>query len=209
MKTKYYSRIIILLVVLLFSLNAPLVPVTADNGSQATAEKVADLSLSLEDFSLQVKNGNSSQSVGVYANDNFAYPIVQQPSGNAGYVSSTAGVVTQFSMASSYGSIGLIAHNHLAGAKFSLLQVGDIITLVYGDGSAHSYKVTQIRQYQALSPTSPYSNFVDLYDSSTTLSATTLFMNIYASSGRLVLQTCIARDGQSSWGRLFVIAEPL
>jgi hypothetical protein len=198
-----------MLVVLLFSLNMPLVPVTADNNSQAMVEKVADLSLSLEDFSLQVKNGNSSQTVGVYANDHFAYPIVQQPSGNAGYVSSTSGVVTQFSMASSYGSIGLIAHNHLAGAKFSLLQVGDIITLVYGDGSARTFKVTQIKQYQALSPTSPYSNFVDLYDSSTTLSATTLFMNIYASSGRLVLQTCIARDGQSSWGRLFVVAESM
>jgi hypothetical protein len=37
----------------------------------------------------------------------------------------------------------------------------------------------------------------------------TVFTKIYAVKDRLVLQTCIAKDGIDSWGRLFVIAEPV
>mgnify|MGYP005847246307 CR=1 FL=1 len=72
--------------------------------------------------------------------------------------------------------------------------------------------VTQFRlasQY-ALSPNSPYSNFVNLDDPERKIiSVNDLFFSIYAQPGRLILQTCIEADGQPSWGRLFIIAAPV
>jgi hypothetical protein len=49
---------------------------------------------------------------------------------------------------------------------------------------------------------------VDL-DADQQLSASDLFYMMYNSDNSVVLQTCIANEGISSWGRLFVIAVPL
>lgn len=210
MLSKYYSRIILLFLVAILGFTFPTIPVSGDNAEQLLTENVSSLSLSLDDFSRDLVNGNSNQIVGVYAAESFAYPIIQQPASNPGFVSTEEGKVTQFSQAARYGSIGLIAHNTLAGADFSLTEVGDIITLVYGDGTKQQYSVTMIKHFQALSPTSPYSKFVDLDDATPNVQdVVTVFNTIYSAKDRLVLQTCIAQDGVDSWGRLFVIAEPL
>ena len=157
---------------------------------------------SLESFTATLKKSDSSQLVGVFVKDVLAVTVVQQSS--ATYVSTKSGTVTQFGMASSYGAIGLLAHNNLAGSKFSKLGSGTEIYLVYGDGSTKKYQVNSVKRYQALSPNDPYSNFVNL-DSGSTLSSTDVFNETYGSGG-LVLQTCISKDGQASWGRLFVMA---
>jgi hypothetical protein len=66
-----------------------------------------------------------------------------------------------------------------------------------------------VLSYQALSPTSPYSNFVDL-NTKKLLSAEQLFYNIYGRGGStLVFQTCISTEQVPSWGRLFVLAKPI
>jgi hypothetical protein len=202
-----FTRISILFAIILPSFSFLAIPVSGNASPSFSAEFVAP-ETSFGEFTKSVINGNSSQLVGVYVDSILADPVVQQPAGKPSYVSTQDGVVTQFAYASKYGSVGLVAHNNLAGANFSLLQVGDIITLVYGDGSARNYSVTQIKQYQALSPTSPYSSFRDLEDPSTILDVSTVFQTIYAVKERLVLQTCIAKDGVDSWGRLFIIAEP-
>jgi hypothetical protein len=160
----------------------------------------------LEEFAASLNNGKSSQIVGLYAKDIFALKVVQQPSGNAGYVStSSSSVATQFGMASSYGSIGMLAHNYLAGGKFSSLGSGTVIYVIYGDGKTVAYKVSQVKKFQAVSPNSATSNFIDLSNSKT-LTSTEVFKKTYGNSGALILQTCISKDGNSSWGRLFVIA---
>lgn len=197
-----------LLFVLLPAIAFSAIPVSGNTPASAQSEIVIP-EMSLSEFSDTVANGNESQLVGVYVDSVLADPVVQQPAGKSSYVSTEEGKVTQFAYASKYGSIGLVAHNNLAGANFSLLQVGDIITLVYGDGSARTYSVTQIKQYQALSPTSPYSSFIDLDDPATILDVNTVFLNIYGVKDRLVMQTCIAKDGVDSWGRLFIIAMPV
>ena len=51
-------------------------------------------------------------------------PVIQQPHGNAGYVSPLDGEITQFGMAAQFGNVGLLAHNHLSGRLFSQLAVG-------------------------------------------------------------------------------------
>jgi hypothetical protein len=162
----------------------------------------------LESFIGSVQNGDSGQIVGIYSEGTLAFQVSGQPSGNAGYVSNGASEVTRFGLASQYGSKGFLAHNYLAGANFFDLNNGDIITLVYGDGSTQDYRIQVIRSFQALQPNSTQSNFVDL-DNGGNLSASELFYQIYNSDNPVVLQTCIANEGISTWGRLFVIAVPV
>jgi hypothetical protein len=159
------------------------------------------------EFSKAVQNDEAGVLRGVYVPDVFAFPIVQQPSGNAGYVSSTDGEITQFSMASQFGNVGLLAHNNLSGRFFSQLAVGQEVRLVYGNGRVEYFVIRQILQYQALQPNSTYSSFRDL-NNEETLSVEQMFKRVYLGDRHVTFQTCIAGPGSLSWGRLFVIAEP-
>ena len=159
------------------------------------------------DFSKSVQNGDATVLRGVYVSNVIALPVVQQPSGNAGYVSNNNGEATQFRMATQFGNIGLLAHNHLSGKDFSQLAVGQEVRLVYGDGHFETFVVTEVLRYQALQPTSPYSSFRNL-DKDETLSAEGMFKRVYFGDRHVTFQTCIEKDGELSWGRLFVIAVP-
>lgn len=162
----------------------------------------------LANFIESVKDGSISTLRGVYIQGVMAYPVVQQPAGKPGYVTGTDGQVTQFKMASTYGTVGLLAHNYLAGASFTQIKKGDVITLVYGNGKTSTFLVTDILRYQAHNPLSPYSNFTDL-DTKELYTAEQLFKKVYTGDYHLTLQTCIEKDGDLSWGRLFIIARPI
>jgi len=159
------------------------------------------------DFSKTVQNGDASALRGLYVPDVMALPIVQQPAGNAGYVSTDDGKLTQFAMASQFGNVGLLAHNHLSGKFFAQLVAGQEVRLVYGNGKVEYFVITEVLQYQALQPNSPYSSFHNL-NKDETLTAEQMFKRVYFGDRHLTFQTCIAKDGNSSWGRLFVIATP-
>jgi hypothetical protein len=133
--------------------------------------------------------------------------VVQQPAGDNDFVSPRQNVLTQFDLASQFGSTGLLAHNYLAGESLALLQRDQIFYLVYGDGRVAVFAIREILRYQALEPESSYSRFVDL-ENNNTLSTAELFTRVYNSPGKVILQTCIARQDNLSWGRLFIIAEP-
>ena len=158
-------------------------------------------------FSQTVQNGKTDSLRGVYVPNVMAFPVIQQPSGNAGYVSTNDNQVTQFAMASQFGNVGLLAHNYLSGKSFSQMAVGQEVRLVYGDGRVEYFIVTEILQYQALQPNSPWSSFRNL-DDDTTLSAEQMFKRVYTGDRHLTFQTCIQAEGISSWGRLFVVAVP-
>lgn len=188
----------------LYSASADTIPVTGNLNSVNNAVR------SLAPFAASVAiSGNPNLVAGIFARDLFAAPVVQQPAAAPGFVSRASDTATQFSMAATYGSVALLAHNDLLGESFFAIPVGKILTLVYGDGHARTYRVKQILRYQALTPNSPYSDFLDIDDpAADTISVETLFYKVYAQAGRLVLQTCIAANGDSSWGRIFIIAEP-
>lgn len=160
-----------------------------------------------KEFARSVQNNEAGVLRGVYVPEVLAFPIVQQPTGNAGYVSKTDGEITQFRMVSQFGNVGLLAHNDLSGRFFSQMAVGQEIRLVYGDGKVEYFVITQILQFQALEPTSPYSSFRDLSDDKK-LTAEQLFKKVYQGDRHVTFQTCIAGPGSLSWGRLFVIATP-
>jgi hypothetical protein len=176
-------------------------------GAAFALEKGTSPLPAFSDFAKTVQNGDASVLRGVYVPDVLALPIVQQPAGNAGYVSTEDGKLTQFSMASQFGNVGLLAHNHLSGNSFSQLAVGQEVRLVYGSGKVENFVITEVLQYQALQPTSPYSSFRNL-NKEETLTAEQMFKRVYFGDRHVTFQTCIARDGSSSWGRLFVIAIP-
>lgn len=106
--------------------------------------------------------------------------------------------------------VGLLAHNFLSGEQFFDLTIGQEFVLVYGDRQVQFFRVERIEQFQALTPTSPYSNFIDLADADEeVISSSALFQQIYTTKGQVVFQTCIEAFGDPSWGRIFVIAEPI
>jgi hypothetical protein len=140
----------------------------------------------------------------------MALPVVQQTNGDAGYVSEQDQTLTQFGMPGSYGTIGLLAHNYLSGVHFPQLEENQDVIVVYGDGGQDRYRVTRIQRFQALSPHSVYSDFIDLSDpAQMVITAGDLFNLIYTQPGRVVFQTCIDANGNPSWGRLFITAEKL
>jgi hypothetical protein len=154
-----------------------------------------------------IRNGEADVLRSVYVPDMFTLPVVQQPADNPYFVSNHDGEATQFSIASQYGNVGLLAHNNLSGKSFSKLSVGQEVELVYGDGRVEDFVITQVLRFQALQPQSQQSSFIDL-DNSETLSANQLFNRVYAGSRHITFQTCIKAHGNASWGRLFIVATP-
>ncbi len=162
----------------------------------------------LERFAASLRTGEPGAVTGVWVPGILSLPVQQQPAGDPGYVSSEAETLTQFSLASALGTTGLLAHNELAGFHFFVLEPGQEIFIVYGDGTVKEYRVTAIRRFKALQPDSPFSDFLDLDRDQVGISAEALFYQVYQADDRVVLQTCIEENGISTWGRLFVIATP-
>jgi len=162
----------------------------------------------LTSFSLSVYNGQAGVLRGVYIHDALAFPIVQQPSYDAAFVSNADGVVTEFDLATRTGNVGLLAHNTLAGKAFANLAIGQQVAIVYGDGKIETFVVSKILRFAAISPYSVTSEFRNL-DTDITVSASQLFSDVYNGARHLTFQTCIAYNRNDSWGRLFVIARPV
>lgn len=158
-------------------------------------------------FVSQLKNGQADQVRGVYVPEILAASVVQQPEGHNEFVSTRQNTVTQFGLASQFGSTGLLAHNDLAGASFSHLKIGQKIYLIYGNGQVSTFVVAEILRYQALNPNSITSTFVEL-DTRDLLKASEVFSKVYNRPGQMVFQTCISKGDELSWGRLFVVAKP-
>jgi hypothetical protein len=159
------------------------------------------------EFSASVQDGRADLARGVYVPGVLAMPIVQQPYGNSRFLSSEENVITQYRTASQYGTTGLLAHNYLAGTSFFDLQTGDEVRLVYGDGRVEFFVVYEILRYEALQPNSPYSSFRNLATDEV-FSVEKVFKRVFFSDGNITFQTCIEKDGNLIWGRLFVIAVP-
>jgi len=195
---------------LFYKLFAGLIPlflllaVTAPVEAVASAAKLPGF----EKFVKSVVNGEAGVVRGVYVPGVLALGVVQQPTDQPNFVSAKQSVATQFRFVASFGVTGLLAHNYLAGGQFFNLAVGQEVRTVYGDGSVKYYAVSAIRQYQALEPKNSYSDLVDL-NSGETLSVGEVFADVYTGVDQVTFQTCIAKDGNRSWGRLFIIALPI
>jgi hypothetical protein len=182
-----------------FCLIAPLKPASAADG--ATLSEVSG-------FISSVTDGQPNVVRGVYVPGILALRVLQQPSGDPGTVLRLDGVATQFISAARNHVIGLLAHDNLAGATFSQLKVGQEVRIIYGDGRVDYFIVNQLARFQAPQPNDRYNNYVDL---SSNIAYTTqeIFSRFYDGEVHVTFQTCILKDDNSSWGRLFVTAIPI
>jgi hypothetical protein len=164
----------------------------------------------MQQLAASLANNNAQQVTGVYVPGLLAARVVTQPNGDETYVSVEDGTLTQYATPSRFGSIGLLAHNYLTGKAFFQLKPGQQIGLIYGDGHIDFYKVSGIQAFQALSPHDVRSDFVDLSDpQGSVLTYHQVFERVYTTAGQLVFQTCIEANGEISWGRIFVMADPI
>ena len=161
---------------------------------------------SLNKFVAGVENGQTNTVRGVYIPGFFALPVVQQPSGNTGFVSAKPESVTQFQLAARYNVLGFLAHNYLSGKEFFRLIEGLQVVVVKGDGSINRYRITAIDEYQKVTPGSNWSQYIDL-ETGERLTTYQVFGQYYQGDHHLTFQTCLARDGIETWGLRFVVAE--
>jgi hypothetical protein len=162
---------------------------------------------SLSNFVSSVQNGQNNAVRGVYVPGFIALPVVQQPSGNTGFVSQQPESVTQFQLAARYGVTGLLAHNYLSGREFFRLLEGLTVIIINGDGSLEHYRITTIKEYQKVTPGSNWSQYIDL-DTNERLTTYQVFSQYYQGEPHLTFQTCLERDGLETWGLRFIVAEP-
>jgi hypothetical protein len=129
----------------------------------------------------------------------FCASVIQ---GQGASVTNNPGEVTLFPLTQ---SITFLAHNNLEGQHFGQIEIGNLILYLDGDPETMGmYKVVEIIEAQASDPRSEYTNL--LIDGKWLTPEQTYDRVGYTDPEKLVLQTCIERDGNWSWGRLFVVA---
>jgi len=107
------------------------------------------------------------------------------------------------------GTNALLAHNYLASGTFSELSYGDRLLLVNGTGIVNIFEVSGLLEFKAQTPDSPTSDFVNL-SSGGIHTAREVFETVYDKGpDTLVLQTCIEKNGDLNWGRLFVVSKQI
>jgi len=200
MKLNHLSKLLVLLINFTLVILAIL---PAEAAAPAGIKKLP----TLEKFAASVNNQQMGVVAGVYVPGVLALPVKQQPANHPGYVSASNGIATQF-QATAKGIIGLLAHNDLAGAQFFDLSAGQVVWIVYGDGALKRYRVTRIHRFQALESKNPYSQLVNL-ETGVMASSAQVFNQVYTGEDHITFQTCIAKNGDATWGRLFVIATPV
>ncbi len=131
----------------------------------------------------------------------FSYPVVQ----SGDNAPNQAGVVGQYSRAKDNGNIGLIAHNYLAGSIFSWISKGNEVQVTKSNGEVEYYVVSNILRFQASDPNNFSKPFINQNGQS--VSAEDVFDMAYR-SGIVTFQTCIAKNGISSWGIYMIQAVP-
>ena len=194
-----HFRQVLLVFVLLIGLVSPLRSASAADGGVLPE---------FPDFVRTVKDGQAKMVRGVYVPETLALRVVQQPEDDPGAVTRADGVATQFSQAALNHVIGLLAHNDLAGASFSKLQIGQEVRIIYGNGRVEYYLVNRLARYQALWPGSQNEEYIDLL-SNITYSPQDIFKMFYDGDVHVTFQTCIFQNGDASWGRFFVTAIPV
>jgi hypothetical protein len=183
------------------SANSALTPI----GGPPIAAVLASEAAALQAFARSVTDETRAGLVtGLFAPGTFAAPVVQQPYNNPVYVSTQADQLTQFRTAERAGSIGLLAHNYLLGKDFFKLEVGAWLHVVYANGRSRAYQVYAIKDYEALS----MYTFREL-GSQASIDQYPLFDQLYRADDRVVLQTCIQKGNNLSWGRRFILAGPV
>jgi len=160
----------------------------------------------LDTFIRQVSDGQGGVVKGLFVDGVMAVRVIQQPQGNAAFISVEDQTATQFQSATPFNVVGLLAHNFLAGRDFFRIKIGQDLILVYGDGKLQHYRVSEIGNFQRLTLSDLRSDFLELSNNQR-WTTDQVFSRYYQKPNRLTLQTCIEHDGVWDWGVRFVTAD--
>lgn len=97
----------------------------------------------------------------------------------------------------------LLAHNHHDGLYFLKMQEGDVV-MYYNDLEWEEYAVTEVLRYQAIPPQSETPLLIDL-ETGKERTVYWVYDNVF--NYGLIFQTCIIKDEDPLWGRIFIRAE--
>lgn len=164
----------------------------------------------LRNFVGSVRNNQADSVTGIYAPGLFELPVTGQPAGDESIIYEDENMLTQYSTPAQYGVIAILAHNYLnSGKLLEQLSAGQEVYVVYGDGKVAPYTISTVQYYQALDPHNVRSDFRDLNGpGGQVISYSQLFDHVYTTAGQLVFQTCLKANGEWSWGRIFISADP-
>lgn len=163
---------------------------------------------SLSIFIEAVTTGNADNITGLYVPDYGGFYVIQQPSSLDGTVSPVEGVLTQFKRPASGGVVGLLAHNFASGKWFEKFEVGDVFFVISGDGGIKKYRLSEKVRYRAVNGKNTLTDFIDL-SSGDLRNVDQVYERVYSGKPHLTLQTCIQQDDDLTWGRLFLLADPV
>lgn len=166
-----------------------------------------DILSGLQAFRQQVSDGQVGVVRGVYVEGVLSLRVIQQPRGDWNFVSQESGTATQFQ--NTGGSVtGLLAHNYLDGELFFDLKLGQEVYIIYGNGKYSRYQITDIQQYQKVDSNSTFSDLIDL-TTGLRMSVSEVINRVYYGTDHITFQTCIEKDGNWTWGLIFIIATPI
>lgn len=137
---------------------------------------------------------------GLYAESIVELKIVQSPTNT---LSMKADEVLELSISEQLGNTILVAHNTLGGKNFKYLTLGQTIYTIKGNGSYEKSIIIEIAEFESLSN--------NLYkESSTGLIFTDMQLveRFFFGNKHVLLQTCVEKDYNYGWGRLFIVAIP-
>jgi len=119
----------------------------------------------------------------------FSFFIVLQPASNPRYVASSG--VTRFQLAE---NIGLLAHNYTEeGKAFSKIKIGDIIYIDKTPYLVYNRITYEVRDNLFITESNQFNELE-------------VFNSVYKDKSDLTLQTCVEKNGNRTWGRLFILA---
>ena len=143
--------------------------------------------------------------------------IVQQPKGDPLWISNNIDAFTQIEQPrKEFGTSVFAIHTY--GSKNDLydLKINDFIVYktisIDNNCNVHAnlvfYRVKDILRYQALSPRNPATPLIDLVTGKQ-YSVESIIDKVYGNNEYVILQTCIYKNGNTAWGRLFVVLEEI
>lgn len=182
-------------------------PLDETHAEALTGSADAELAAFVE----SVRNQKQGTVAGIYAPGLFAMPVTGQPSGDESFISEEDYVLTQYATPAQYGVIAVLAHNYLnSGKLLAQLSPTQEVYVVFGEGKVAGYAVSAVQYYHALSPHDTRSDFRDLNGpGGEVLTYDQLFTRVYTQKDKLVFQTCLEANGEISWGRIFILADPI
>jgi len=126
--------------------------------------------------------------------------IIQQPTGDYGFVSSAEYAVTEYNIPGGGNTI-FLAHSFTeTGRAILRLKIGDRVII------DKNYVVVRIYEFEAVKPTDGYSPMI-YTETGETLSSSRALDMVFSNPEQVVFQTCIEKNYNPYWGRLFVVLE--